>query len=366
MAHTTSRERMRAVFTAQQPDRVPFAPCIYIDHARHCTGHKFEEALADPRLGIQWMLEAHRLYRSDVVRVLPTPPRSWFLQKDVQRRGERLLQIDRHSGQVDGWFDVEGGGTLIPAKPPEPVRTLEQAEAITFPSTKEILETGCLDTAREVTEQAHEKGLFVIGMAGGQTLTFLCRYVGDSQESLLMMVDNPELVRKMFDKGTNASIEMGRAFAQIGVDCLYIGDSWASGSVISPRMYSDYCSPCYRRAADAAHAGGLLVYKHCCGNYNPLLDAVKQDHLDGIEGMDPTSGMSVARTREAIGETLCLIGGVSCLTLLGGTPKQVDGEARACICDGGPRYVLGSACAVPRFTPAENMHALSRAALRVV
>jgi len=357
---------MRAVFTGQQPDRVPFAPCIYIDHASHCTGHQFEEALADPRLGIQWMLEAHRLYRSDVVRVLLAPPRSWFLQKDVQRRGERLLQIDRRSGQVDGWFDIEGGGTMIPAKPPDPVRTLERAEAITFPSTEELLETGCLDAAREVTEQAHDKGLFVIGMAGGQTLNFLCRHVGDTQEALLMMVDNPELVRKIFDIGTNASIEMGKAFARIGVDCLYIGDSWASGSVISPRMYSDYCSPCYRRAADAARAAGLFVYKHCCGNYNPLLEAVKKDHLDGIEGIDPTSGMSVARTREAIGETLCLIGGVSCLTLLGGTPVQVNDEARACIRDGGPRYVLGSACAVPRFTPVENMHALARAAQRVV
>ena len=128
-------------------------------------------------------------------------------------------------------------------------------------------------------------------------------------------------------------------------------------------MYSDYCTPCYRRAADAAHASRLLVYKHCCGNYDPLLDAVKKDHLDGIEGMDPTCGMSVPHTREAVGDALCLIGGVSCLTLLGGTSEQVYGAARACIRDGGPRYVLGSACAVPRFTPAENMHAFARAAL---
>ncbi len=359
----TSRERMRAVLTGQKPDRVPFAPCIYIDHASHCMGHQFEEALADPRLGIQWMLEANRFYRSDVVRVLSTPPYSWFHEKDVQRRGDQLLQIDKRSGQVDGWFDVQGGGALIRAQPPEPVCTLEQAEAITFPSAEELLETGCLDSAREVTERAHEEGLFVVGMAGGQTLNFLCRHVGGGQESLLMMVDNPELTRKIFDKGTDASIEVGKAFARIGVDCLYIGDSWASGSVISPRMYSDYCTPCYRRAADAAHASRLLVYKHCCGNYDPLLDAVKKDHLDGIEGMDPTCGMSVPHTREAVGDALCLIGGVSCLTLLGGTSEQVYGAARACIRDGGPRYVLGSACAVPRFTPAENMHAFARAAL---
>ena len=356
---------MRAVFTGRKPDRTPFAPCIYIDHASYCTGHQFEDALADPELGIQWMLEAHLLYQSDVVRVLPTPPHSWFRRKEVQHREGRLSQIDRRSGRVDGWFDVQGGGTLIPAQPPEPVRTLEQAGAITFPSRDELLETGCLDAARSATEQAHEQGMFVIGMAGGQTMNFLSRYVGDAQESLLMMMDNPQLVHKIFDKGTAASIELGNAFAEIGVDCLYIGDSWASGSVISPRMYTDLCSPYYRRAADAAHEAGLLVYKHCCGNYDPLLEAVKHDHLDGIEGLDPTSGMSVARTRETIGDMLCLIGGVSCLTLLNGTPDRVHTEARACIRDGGPRYVLGSACAVPRFTPVENMHALASAALRV-
>jgi uroporphyrinogen-III decarboxylase len=80
--------------------------------------------------------------------------------------------------------------------------------------------------------------------------------------------------------------------------------------------------------------------------------------------MDPTSGMSVAHTREVIGDRLCLIGGVSCLTLLNGTAEQVHAEAQACIRDGGPRYVLGSACAVPRFTPVENMHAFAQAALR--
>jgi uroporphyrinogen-III decarboxylase len=130
-------------------------------------------------------------------------------------------------------------------------------------------------------------------------------------------------------------------------------------------MYENYCVPEYRRAADAAHALGLLVYKHCCGNYNPFLPLMQEDHLDGMEGMDPTSGMSVARTRDETGGKLCLIGGVSCLTLLNGTPAQVRDEARAYIRAGGTdgRYVLGTACAVPRYTPAENMQALAEAAL---
>ena len=358
----TSAERMRAVLTGRKADRVPFFPCIYLDHASHCLGHRFEEALADPRKGIEWMFEASCLYGSDAVRVMLTPPRCWFRDKEVQQRGGRLVQVDRRTGRVDGWFDVPGGGTLIPDQPPEPVRSGEEVERISFPSAEELLASGCLDTAREVTERARARGLFVVGMAGGQTLNFLCARAGRPEEALMMLADQPELVRGILAKGTDASIEVGRAFAAIGVDCLYIGDSWASGSVISPRMYAEFCTPCYRRAADAAHARGLLVYKHCCGNYNPLLAAVQEDHLDGIEGMDPTSGMSVARTYEAVGDGLCLIGGVSCLTLLRGSPDEVLNEAQACIGQGGPRYVLGSACAVPRQAPVENMLAMARAA----
>jgi uroporphyrinogen-III decarboxylase len=43
----------------------------------------------------------------------------------------------------------------------------------------------------------------------------------------------------------------------------------------------------------------------------------------------------------------------------------VHAEALACIAAGGTegRFVLGSACAVPRYTPVENMRALARAAL---
>ena len=53
-----------------------------------------------------------------------------------------------------------------------------------------------------------------------------------------MIEDNFELRRETLDKGTKASIELGKAFARIGVGCLYLGDSWASGSIISRRMYS--------------------------------------------------------------------------------------------------------------------------------
>ena len=83
-----------------------------------------------------------------------------------------------------------------------------------------------------------------------------------------------------------------------------------------------------------------------------------------MDGIDPTTGMSVRHTKEVIGSRLTLMGGLSCMTLLQGTPQQVRQEASECIRAGKPggRYVLGSACALPRMTPPENLLA-ARAAI---
>ncbi|MBM3858723.1 MAG: hypothetical protein FJ395_03630 [Verrucomicrobia bacterium] len=359
----TSRERMRAILTGNRTDRVPFFPCIFTDHACVALGHTFEEALIDPRLGVRWMYEVGVFYGCDVVRVRATPERSWFEEKIVRLHDGKLAQLDRRTGAVDGYFDVQGGGQLVLVKTPPPVTTLEQIEAITYPSADQLLETGCLDTAREMTREAHDRKLFVVGMAGGQTINTLVIKVGSSEEALLMMATDPPFIHRMFHMATDASIELIKAFARTGVDAVMIGDSYASGSVISPQMYREFCIPAYRRTAEAAHALGLLVYKHCCGNYNPFLPLMTDNHLDGMEGLDPTSGMTVAHTRQMIGDRLCLIGGVSCLTLLQGTPNQVRQEARTCIRNGGSRYVLGTACAVPRYTPVENMRAMAETAI---
>ncbi len=361
----TSRERMCAALTGGKTDRVPFFPCIFTDHACIALGRTFEEALVDPRFGVRCMVETGFFYGCDAVRVRATPERAWFEEKEVRSHDGQLKQVDRRTGQVDGYFDIRGGGQLVLLNPPSPVTTMEQIEAITYPTAEQLLATGCLDTAREMTHEAHQRGLFVVGMAGAQTINTLVARVGDSEEALLMMVTDPMFVHRMFRMATDASIELIKAFARIGVDCVYIGDSYASASVISPQMYREFCISCYRRAADAAHALGLLVYKHCCGNYNAFLPFMADNHLDAMEGLDPTSGMSVGHTRETIGDRLCLIGGVSCLSLLRARSDQVHAEAMGCIRAGGKdgRFVLGSACAVPRYTPVENMRAMARAAL---
>lgn len=197
----TSSDRMRAVLSGHIPDRVPFLPTIYIDHACLACGRRFEEALANPALGQECMLDAARRYRADAVRFCMGPPASWYEDCAVTERDGKLVQVSRYDGKLEG-------------------------------------------------------------------------------------------------------------------------------------------------------------------NYDPMLEDLLQVGVDAMDGIDPESGMSLRRTKAKIGDRITLMGGLSCLTLLRGTPEQVHKEAAQCVADGKPdgRYVLGSACAVPRHTPPENLFA-ARAAI---
>ena len=138
----------------------------------------------------------------------------------------------------------------------------------------------------------------------------------------MLFYDDPELACALIAKAVAISIEKGKAFIRSGVDCLYIGDSYASASVISPAVYRQFCAPAYAEAAQEFHRQGVFCYKHCCGNYNPLLEDLVSTGVDAMDGIDPTSGMSVRHVKDKIGTAITLMGGLSCLTLLSGTPAK--------------------------------------------
>lgn len=362
-APMSSRERMAAALRGMLPDRVPFHPSFYFDHACLVTGQRFEDFIINPLLGNPTMVQAALRYRTDTVRLMIVPGDDWFTGKEVREEDGRLVQYDRRTGHAEGIYDVAGGGEFQPFAAPPPVRTLADVAAIPVPTASEWIERGHFRGVHDSIAEAHQHGLFVVGFCTGQTINFLVEKLGGPEPALLAFYDAPALVHALFDRAVARSIELARAYVSAGVDLVYIGDSYASGSVISPEVYRDFCAPAYRQMADAVRAMGVFTYKHCCGYYDPLLADLPATGIDAMDGIDPTTGMTIRHTKAMVGDRLTLIGGLSCLTLLRGTPDEVYAEAAACIEQGKPggRYVLGSACAIPRLTPPENLDAARQA-----
>ncbi len=311
------------------------------------------------------MLGAAVRYGADAVRFCMGPPAAWYRASVVREEDGKVIQFSQRTGTVEGHYDVQGGGKFRPVEPTSSIRSPADVRAIGVPTADEYIQQGCFEDVTRCARDAHEKGLFVVGMCSSQTINFMVEQVGSAEHALLLFYDDPVLACALIDKAVAISIEKGRAFVRAGVDCLYIGDSYASASVISPDVYRRFCAPAYAEVAREFHHLGVFCYKHCCGNYDPLLDDLVSVGVDAMDGIDPESGMSVRRTKEKIGDKLTLMGGLSCLTLLQGTPERVYREATRCVTDGKPsgRYVLGSACAVPRFTPPDNLMIARRAAI---
>ena len=360
----TSRERMTAVLSGKLPDRVPFAPTIFVDHACVACGKKFEDALINPALGQECMLGAALRYETDNVRFVMGPEASWYEEKVVVERDGKLAQLSKKNGKVEGYYDVQGGGKLIPLEKNKKVRTIQDAREIQVTEADEYIQRGCLKDVAGLVKTAHEKGLFAVALCSSQTVNFIVDRMGSTTNALMLFYDDPELAVALIDKAVAISIELCKAFIKVGVDSVFIGDSFASGSVISPDVYRRFCAPAYAGVVKEMHKHGVFCYKHCCGNYNPLLDDLPSTGVDAMDGIDPTNGMSVRHTKEKIGTKLTLTGGLSCLTLLNGSAENVYEEAKQCVLEGkaGGRYVLGSACAMPRFTPPENVLAARAAA----
>lgn len=364
-----SKIRMQKVFELKQPDRVPFFPTIWVDHACYSCGFSQKDGIKNRDIPYRAVLETSRRYQMDAVRVWIGQGRDWFKENVVAEEGNDLFLIDRKNGQKIGKYDIEGGWGIIPLKPNgfidhsptiEGESDLSKVEVLT---EQDYFEQGFMEPVLKLIQQA-QNDFFIVGMASGQTLNFLVEKRGGPQRALMDLVENPEFARKIMEVGTDISIEKGKALIRAGVDAIYIGDSYSSASVISPAYYKEFCIPLYEKATREFHKKGVYVYKHCCGNYTPLLDLVAQESYDGMEGIDPLCGMNLGYVKAKIGKVKCLMGGMNTMTLLREKPDQVYFQATECLRQGMPEggYILDSACAVPCYTPVENMLAFSRAA----
>ncbi len=167
---------------------------------------------------------------------------------------------------------------------------------------------------------------------------------------------DPGFVRDIIDYKTEMLVEAIRAVGQSGVKVLWYGDDLAyrSGSMLSPKMLEDLFGDSFRRAADAAHAGGVRIIFHTCGNVLDLLPRIADWGYDGVHALEPTAGVTLKEARARAGDRLCLVGNVDIThTLVDATREEVFAEVRDSIRDAaGGGYIVSQtnthACISPR------------------
>ncbi len=357
----TPKERVIAAMERRPVDRVPVFPVVTAYLGSRVLGRKYRELVLDPSLVHQGLRELHRRFGFDGFELGFAP---------AADASPPLTAL------IDGvTYLLDGGGRPTARLPEddmpvqlntEPIlREKRDLDRIDVTPAEWYVEHGCTDSVAAVVRDLGDSA-FVAGVAAGQTMNSLAAWRG-SEQAILDLYEDPVFVHEAMQRATDISVEVGKALIRAGVDGVYIGDAWASASIISPAMYEKFCLPYHRQAAQAFQSMGAKVYLHICGNSAPLLGLMADTGVDAIEPLDVDGGVDLKTAEETVGDRVCLKGGLSTQLLLNGTPDEVYDEARRCVEILGPTgYILGSADDIPRDTPFANIDAMVRAAVDTV
>ena len=280
-----------------------------------------------------------------------------FVMSDKMKiagQGDELIAVD-DVGRRIGRLDLHGSGEVLLDNPPAPVATLPQARRRLTDMLEEFTDEkiATLEAQRRRVDE-----MFVASSPGGITMNTYCQLRGQTQ-AMIDLVERPTFVSAVMDMQAEVVIQRAEKLLSTGIDALYIGDPWASASLISPQHFERFCLPAYQKFCRHFRDQDILIYLHICGNSEPILEMMAATGADVIEPLDPLAGVQVADAKRRVGDKVALMGGVSTLTLANGTAEQVKAEAIEKCREGGPQgYILAAGDMVPPATPLENLQAM--------
>ena len=204
----------------------------------------------------------------------------------------------------------------------------------------------------------HDRSCPVTGVMG---LFMASYYLRGEFELLTDLADDPPFGRALADR--LADFLTAAAIKALDVTgtwdtALWIYDELGNNksSVISPGTFERVYLDAYRRMIGTLKAHGLQnIILHCDGNCLDLLDLLIDAGFTGLQGINPSAGMTVPAVKARCGNRLALIGGMCNIHVLTrGSHRQIEEQTKSILDaarDGG--VVIGTH-SIDSDVPVEN------------
>jgi uroporphyrinogen-III decarboxylase len=160
-----------------------------------------------------------------------------------------------------------------------------------------------------------------------------CNYVG-TEKLIMQTFDDPAWVHEFLGIILDYKLRFIDSLRGARIDMLENGGGDGCMSVISPRLFREFCLPYDRQTTAALHDIGIKTVYHTCGKMMAQLDLIKQTGCDASETLTPLGMGGDANLREikqVLGDSMCLIGGFDqqqgfeC-----GTPAAIRAQVEMC------------------------------------
>lgn len=213
---------------------------------------------------------------------------------------------------------------------------------------------------------AQESDLFVFAQIGGPVTQLDEMF--SMEDFMVYSLTNTHEMHEIAEKVMEYEVEKAKVFLDSGADGIVIGDDIAfnSGIFLPPHIMEANVYPFWRDAVRAIKDyRDVPVFLHSDGNVNAALDEVVKAGFDGIQSLQPSAGMDIAKVKEKYGEKLCLWGNIDLdYIMCFGSVQEVKQAVRDTILTAGKGggYILSTCNTMISAIPDENIFAMMEAA----
>jgi uroporphyrinogen decarboxylase len=154
-----------------------------------------------------------------------------------------------------------------------------------------------------------------------------------AQNVLTDLYTNESELRRLCDAISDYDRQMIKYWAKLGADGLFLTEDWGmqSGLMISPAMWRRIFKPYYARMIAEAHALGLDVMLHSCGNVMEIVGDFIDIGLDVLDPIQPTA-MDITEVARRFGGHISFLGAINAREMLAAfNPQQVKDVVRRTI-----------------------------------
>ncbi len=339
----SSEERMRALLSGQQPDRVPFDPFARGFCARN-VGYSVASFYNDPEKSFQAQLWTREQYGYD-----GNPAFGYASYGAWEFGGEVKFPSSQWS--------------QAPSITRYAVESEEDVDKLELPDVKTA---GSLPLKMEFSKLEEKHGLTITTSCGNPfvwaanicSLDRLCRW----------MIKKPELARRVLRLATDHGVDVAHYWAQtFGPEHIIVRDSLptAANQVISPKHFEQFVLPYQIELHEKILALGIKhFFIHICGEQNENLPYLAQVPMGEPGICSFGHEVDITTAIKYFGDSCIIAGNVEPQVIQNGTPQQVYELCKQAIEKGkqAPRgYILMSGCELPVMAPPYNLYVMTKA-----
>jgi uroporphyrinogen-III decarboxylase len=172
---------------------------------------------------------------------------------------------------------------------------------------------------------------------------------------MMALKDEPERTLKIVEDAIPQRLEEIRAWAQVGVHGLWLGQWLCSADMISEADYLKFVFPYDQLIVDAVASAGMKSIYHFCGDVIPRLKHIEKINpaIFGVEESKKGFEIDIGDVRETLPDVVCLLGNIDVYDIVEqGAPDVWAREVERQIRSAGPeRFIVSCGSPITFDTP---------------